>query len=138
MNVIHALPEKIDEYYKAILSRYAADTLDGEALLAGLYTFAAARDYLTLAHIKFINKLGDATVHRIGSTLKEVLYENPLTETVLDYQLFHESFREYLEEEKTREVSDAAEVAETTDPTPVETTVARSNVPCVVAESVRT
>ncbi len=109
LNDIHALPEKIDEYYKAILARYAADTLDGDALLAGLYTFAAARDYLTLAHIKFINKLGDATVHRIGSTLKEVLYENPLTETVLDYQLFHESFREYLVEEKAREVSDAAE-----------------------------
>ena len=109
LNDIHALPEKIDEYYKAILARYAADTIDGDALLAGLYTFAAARDYLTLAHIKFINKLGDATVHRIGSTLKEVLYENPLTETVLDYQLFHESFREYLVEEKAREVSDAAE-----------------------------
>ncbi len=109
LNDIHALPEKIDEYYKAILARYAADTLDGDALLAGLYTFAAARDYLTLAHIKFINKLGDATVQRIGSTLKEVLYENPLTETVLDYQLFHESFREYLVKEKAREVSDAAE-----------------------------
>ena len=109
LNDIHALPEKIDDYYKAILARYAADTLDGDALLAGLYTFAAARDYLTLAHIKFINKLGDATVHRIGSTLKEVLYENPLTETVLDYQLFHESFREYLVKEKAREVSDAAE-----------------------------
>jgi hypothetical protein len=109
LNDIQALPEKIDEYYKAILARYAADTLDGDALLAGLFTFAAARDYLTLAHIKFINKLGDSTVLRIGSTLKEVLYENPLTETVLDYQLFHESFREYLVKEKAREVSDAAE-----------------------------
>jgi tetratricopeptide (TPR) repeat protein len=109
LNDIQALPEKIDEYYKAILARYAADTIDGDALLAGLFTFAAARDYLTLAHIKFINKLGDATVLRIGSTLKEVLYENPLTETVLDYQLFHESFREYLVKEKAREVSDAAE-----------------------------
>lgn len=109
LNDIQALPDKIDEYYKAILDRYAADTVDGDALLAGLFTFAAARDYLTMAHLGLINKLGDATVQRIGSTLKEVLYENPLTEDVLDYQLFHESFREYLVKEKALKVKDAME-----------------------------
>jgi hypothetical protein len=108
LNDIRALPEKIDEYYRAILQRYAGDP-DGDALLAGLYTFAAARDYLTMAHLGLVNKLGDATVQRIGSTLKEVLYENPLTEEVLDYQLFHESFREYLVQEKSRQVADATE-----------------------------
>ncbi len=109
LNDIQALPDKIDEYYKAILDRYAADTIDGDALLAGLFTFAAARDYLTMAHLGLINKLGEATVQRIGSTLKEVLYENPLTEDVLDYQLFHESFREYLVKEKAMKVNDAVE-----------------------------
>jgi hypothetical protein len=109
LNDIQALPDKIDEYYKAILDRYAADTVDGDALLAGLFTFAAAREYLTMAHLGLINKLGDATVQRIGSTLKEVLYENPLTEDVLDYQLFHESFREYLVKEKALKVKDAME-----------------------------
>ncbi|MDP4596320.1 MAG: NACHT domain-containing protein, partial [Crocinitomicaceae bacterium] len=109
LNDIQALPNKIDEYYKAILDRYAADAVDGDALLTGLFTFTAARDYLTMAHLGLINKLGDATVQRIGSTLKEVLYENPLTEDVLDYQLFHESFREYLEKEKTQRVSEATE-----------------------------
>jgi acid stress-induced BolA-like protein IbaG/YrbA len=109
LNDIRALPDKIDEYYKAILDRYAADTVDGDSLLAGLFTFAAARDYLTMAHLGLINKLGDAAVQRIGSTLKEVLYENPLTEDVLDYQLFHESFREYLVKEKALKVKDAKE-----------------------------
>jgi hypothetical protein len=109
INDIHALPSKIDDYYKAILSRYAADTTDGDHLLAGLFTFAAARDSLTMAHLGLINKLGDATMHRIGSTLKEVLYENPLTEEVLVYQLFHESFRDYLLREKRKQVSEAAE-----------------------------
>jgi len=109
LNDIQALPDKIDEYYKAILDRYAADMVDGDALLAGLFTFAAARDYLTMAHLGLINKLGDATVQRIGSTLKEVLYENPLTEDIYDYQLFHESFREYLIKEKTQRVSEATE-----------------------------
>ena len=108
LNDIKALPEKIDEYYKAILQRYAHD-MDGDALLAGLYTFAAAKDYLTVPHLGLINKLGDATLERVGSTLKEVLYENPLTEEVLDYQLFHESFREYLVKEKALKVTEATE-----------------------------
>ena len=106
LNDIGALPKEIDEYYKAILLRYANDP-DGDALIAGLYTFAAAKDYLTLAHLGLINELGRATLMRIGSTLKEVLYENPLTEEVLDYQLFHESFRAYLVKEHAREVKDA-------------------------------
>ena len=106
LNDLNALPSKIDEYYKAILLRYAQDP-DGDALLAGLYTFAAAKDYLTMAHLGLMNQLRDATLERIGSTLKEVLYENPLTEDVLDYQLFHESFREYLVKEKTLKVSEA-------------------------------
>jgi mannitol/fructose-specific phosphotransferase system IIA component (Ntr-type) len=55
-----------------------------------------------------INQLGDAVLERIGSTLKEVLYENPLTEDVLDYQLFHESFREYLVKEKALKVNEAS------------------------------
>ena len=109
LNDVEALPDKIDDYYKAILDRYATDTLDGDALLAALFTFAAARDYLTMAHLGLINKLGDATVQRISSTLKEVLYENPLTEEVLDYQLFHESFREYLVKEYALKVRDASE-----------------------------
>jgi tetratricopeptide (TPR) repeat protein len=107
LNDIRALPDKIDEYYRAILNRYANDP-DGDALLAGLYTFAAAKDYLTLTHIGLINRLGSATLHRIGSTLKEVLYKSPQTEDVLDYQLFHESFREYLEREKRYEIFDAS------------------------------
>ena len=106
LNDLNALPSKIDEYYKAILLRYAQDP-DGDALLAGLYTFAAAKDYLTMAHLGLMNQLGDATLERIGSTLKEVLYENPLTENILDYQLFHESFREYLVKEKTLKVNEA-------------------------------
>jgi|GEM_PF-1108637 len=109
LNDLNALPQEIDEYYKAILSRYAQDMVDGDALLAGLFTFAAAKDYLTMAHLGLINRLGDATIQRIGSTLKEVLFENPLTEDVLDYQLFHESFREYLVKEKAKQVNDAAE-----------------------------
>jgi hypothetical protein len=106
LNDIKALPTKIDDYYKTILLRYANDP-DGDALLSGLFTFAAAKDYLTISHLGLINLIGSATLMRIGSALKEVLYENPLTEEILDYQLFHESFREYLVKEHAREVTAA-------------------------------
>jgi len=109
LNDINALPKEIDEYYKAILFRFAQDSVDGDALLDSLYTFAAAKDYLSFAHIGLINKLGEAKLQRIGSTLKEVLIENPLTENVLDYQLFHESFREYLFKEKSFKITEANE-----------------------------
>ncbi len=91
-----ALPTEINDYYKAILTRYANDSQDGDALLSSLFVFAAAVDYLTPVHLQLINGFGTAQSIRIESTLKEVLYENPLTEEVLDYQLFHESFREFL------------------------------------------
>jgi hypothetical protein len=109
LNDINALPKEIDEYYKAILFRYAQDSVDGDALLDSLCTFAAAKDYLSFAHIGLINKLGEAKLQRIGSTLKEVLIENPLTEDVLDYQLFHESFREYLFKVKSFKITEANE-----------------------------
>jgi hypothetical protein len=91
-----ALPTEINDYYKAILTRYANDSQDGDALLSSLFVLAAAFDYLTPVHLQLINGFGTAQSIRIESTLKEVLYENPLTEEVLDYQLFHESFREFL------------------------------------------
>ena len=109
LNDINALPKEIDEYYKAILLRYAQDTIDGDALLTGLFTFAAAKDYLTFVHLGLINQLGQSSIQRIGSTLKEVLIENPLTEDVLDFQLFHESFREYLVRENQKQISDATD-----------------------------
>jgi len=109
INDINALPKEIDEYYRAILHRYAQDNIDGDALLASLYTFAAAKDYLTMTHLGLINNLGEAKLQRISSTLKEVLFENPLTENVLDYQLFHESFREYLFREKAFKTNEAKE-----------------------------
>jgi hypothetical protein len=102
-----ALPREIDDYYKAILDRYANNLNDGDALLDSLYVLASALDYLTPAHLRIINGFGEAQTQRVESTLKEVLYENPLTEEVLDYQLFHESFREYLVKNKAAALNKA-------------------------------
>ena len=102
-----ALPKEIDEYYKTILNRYANNINDGDAFLSSLYIFAAAVDYLTPIHLSAILQLSEAQTLRVESTLKEVLYENPLTEDVLDYQLFHESFREYLVKTKATAIKQA-------------------------------
>jgi hypothetical protein len=90
-----ALPKEIDSYYKAILNRYAQQA-DGDALIECLLLFAVALDYLTPAHLGIMNSMSVASQQRAMSVLTEVLYENPLTDLVLDYQLFHESFREYV------------------------------------------
>jgi len=106
INDENALPEKIDDYYKAILQRYA-QMPDGDHLLNSLFVFAAARDYLTPMHLSEILGFGPATQTNVMSTLVEVLYENPITENVLDYQLFHESLREYLKKDRATEVAKA-------------------------------
>ena len=108
VNDVQSLPDKIDEYYKAILNRYSKDEINGDALLYALFTFAAAQDFLTTSHIGQINNFGPAETRRVCATLKEVLYENPLTERVFDFQLFHESFREYLLLEFPKEIQNAA------------------------------
>jgi len=103
INDVDALPKEIDDYYKAILQRYA-QMPDGDHLLNSLFVFAAARDYLTPMHLSEILGFGPATQTNVMSTLVEVLYENPMTENVLDYQLFHESLREYLKKDRATEV----------------------------------
>jgi hypothetical protein len=109
LNDMAALPTEINAYYDAILNRYAGDREDGKELLRGLYVFAAAKDPLAFSQVGTINGVDEAALHRIASTLREVLVENPLTEDVLDYRLFHESFREYLVKQKQGEVEEAAE-----------------------------
>ncbi len=109
LNDMKALPKEIHAYYDAILNRYAEEREDGRELLRGLYVFVAAKDHLTFSQLAAINRVDEAALHRISSTLREVLVENPLTDDVLDYQIFHESFREYLLQRNSREVDEARE-----------------------------
>ncbi len=99
------LPKKIDEFYKLFIERYSKQK-DGDEILKSLYLFAAAKDYLTQKHLEKILNFGPATSERVITTLQEVLYDNPNTEEK-DYQLFHESMREYLEKKKKRDLYEA-------------------------------
>lgn len=109
LNDISALPEKINEYYKGILWRYTNDHKYGNAILRSLFTLAAAKDYLNLTQLGRINNFDEITKIFIGSILREVLSKKENYDEASSYQLFHESFREYLQKEKKEEVEEARE-----------------------------
>ena len=88
------LPSRVDDFYKSFLERYSR-LKNGNILLQSLYLFAAAKDYLTQEHLELMLDIGEADSELVIYTLQEVLYDNPSTPEK-DYQLFHESFREYL------------------------------------------
>lgn len=72
-----------------------------------LNLLAASHDFISpqMAADLIGIKLSDFR-NRILSACLELLYENPLTEQVEDYQLFHESLREYLKETYPKEISE--------------------------------
>jgi hypothetical protein len=107
LNDINTIPKEINNYYEAILRRYSKDKYKN-ALLQSLYTFAAAKDELSFSHLRIINKLDYATQEHVGSTLREILVKNEIGE-VDTYQLFHETFRDFLIEKRKLEVQEAEE-----------------------------
>jgi hypothetical protein len=107
LNDINALPKEINNYYEAILRRYSKDKY-GNALLSSLFTLAAAKDELSISHLRLINKLDYLSQEHVGSTLREILIKNEKGE-VETYQLFHETFRDFVIEKRKLEVQEAEE-----------------------------
>jgi len=105
LNNINALPKEINNYYEAILRRYSKDKF-GNALLSSLFTLAAAKDELSISHLRLINQLDYLSQEHVSSTLREILVKNETSE-VETYQLFHETFREFLMEKRKLEIQEA-------------------------------
>ena len=105
LNKSNKLPSLIGNFYEDILFRFSKKT-NGNNILKALYIFAVAKDYLTPKHIELILNIGEADAANVISDLREVLFENPATEED-DFQLFHESFREYLFSKKSLSVKEA-------------------------------
>ena len=106
INESNVLPNELNDYYKTIFQRYAA-IYNGEDLLKSICSLAAAKDFLTINHLGFINKLNPETLQSVGNIIKEICYERTLADGVIGYQLFHESFREYLVKEEALKVAEA-------------------------------
>lgn len=88
------LPSGMEELYTNALVRIEQEAPGATDLLTLL---AAARDFVSPAMAAELMKLSEARlVSGVLSACMEFLYENPLTESIDDYQLFHESLREHL------------------------------------------
>jgi hypothetical protein len=106
INSIESLPylsktEPFDHFYHQILNRYDRKS-SGKELLTALYTFAAAKDYLTADHLAHMMDIQESEARILITELGEILSENP-SETG-SFQLFHESLREFLFEKRRHPV----------------------------------
>lgn len=105
------LTSDYNDFYKGILDRFEKEKYS-EAILKALYIIAASKDYISkkfieliFNHIKFIDstvKAGKAIGH-----LREVIAASPRNYS--EYQLFHESLREYIQENKKDELNEAVQ-----------------------------
>lgn len=94
LNQISSLPKGMDELYQAALLRLENEN---EGVIKFLIFLAAAKDFVSSELAASWMKIDVPTLNnRFLYTCMEFIYENPLTEGVDDYQLFHESLREYL------------------------------------------
>ncbi len=99
------LPAKLNDFYKEFIAKYSKRA-NGNILLQSLYVFAASKDFITTKQLQYILNIGEADAEMVIYEMREVLFDNPVTEEE-DFQLFHESFREYLVKEKNSSVREA-------------------------------
>lgn len=109
LNDVDTLPKGIYEQYNRILDRYAKDIHFGNATLQCLYSLAAAKDYLNIHQLGRINHLDEISKAQVSGILMEILTKKENPKDPPSFQLFHESFREYLLKEKKEEVEEAQE-----------------------------
>jgi hypothetical protein len=96
LNNISRLPSSMEELYTNAMVRLGNQS---PAALDFLILLAAARDFLTPQMAAAIQGVPDTVFNnQILPNCLEFLYENPLTVQVEDYQLFHESLREFLKQ----------------------------------------
>jgi hypothetical protein len=107
LNQITTLPKGMDDLYQAALLRLENENAGSINFLIHL---AAAKDFVSAElAAAWIGIDTPSLRNRILYSCLEFLYENPLTEGVEDYQLFHESLREYLGKIYTAELNNCKE-----------------------------
>lgn len=107
LNSASTLPKGMDELYENALMRLEKEFSGAVNFLLYL---AAAKDFVSpeLAAVWIKTPLSILRNQLISACL-EFLYENPLTESLEDYQLFHESLREYLSKKYVLELQECKE-----------------------------
>ena len=107
LNQPNMLPKGMDDLYQSALLRLENENPGSVNFLMYL---AAAKDFVSAELAASWMSIDTPTVqNRMLYACIEFLYENPLTEGVEDYQLFHESLREYLSKTYTAELNNCNE-----------------------------
>ena len=107
LNQVGMLPKGMDELYQAALMRLENENAGSVNFLIYL---AAAKDFVSAELAARWMSIDTPTLkNRMLYACLEFLYENPLTEGVDDYQLFHESLREYLSKHYPADLSNCNE-----------------------------
>ncbi len=100
LNDTVGLPKEIKSLYDDMLTRYNSEH---NRALEYLTLLAQAKFFLADEVAAALMDCSQADVESIVHICRESLFENAETETVDDYQLFHESLREYLLDNKPGE-----------------------------------
>lgn len=87
------LPEKLEAFYKRLIHRFSKQ-IHGTEISTLIHLFAASKDYLSLEQMRNITGYEIQVLVHAYEVLEEVLIVKEGTYPT--YQLFHESFREYL------------------------------------------
>lgn len=104
IDCIDQIPENLLSLYDEIIARFA-EASEGDTILSALYIIAAAREYVSPMFIGLCLGKDESQLHRALRSMREILVEDNANKS--HYQLFHESFREYLTSVKKEEVDRA-------------------------------
>ncbi|MEI8371826.1 MAG: ATP-binding protein [Planctomycetota bacterium] len=92
LNSLDRLPNSMESLYEGLLRRLR----DADRAFDLLMLLTAAMDYLSAETVATMTGWSVPQAESALDAVMEILLENPLTPDVLDYQLFHESLRDYL------------------------------------------
>jgi len=100
LNDLKGLPKEVADLYRDMLARYGASH---PLALGYLCLLATAKDFLPQGVAADMMDVSQQEIEGVVGICRECLYDSPETEDVEDYQLFHESMREYLLDRKRAE-----------------------------------
>jgi hypothetical protein len=101
LNDLARLPHSIDNLYDELIRRLRGE----ERVFDLLLLLSVALDYLSAETVSRITGWTVPQTEDAIDNAMEVLFENPFTADVLDYQLFHQSLRDYLTARYPQEIS---------------------------------
>ncbi|MCB1144343.1 MAG: ATP-binding protein [Leptospiraceae bacterium] len=108
VNDLSALPKGVYDFYQEILDRLQKSS-SGIDIYKVLYLLTITKDYLSCDTIAYFTGLDRNKVDMIISDIREILFENPFTTEIEDYQLYHESLRDFFKEKYPRQLSELRE-----------------------------